>query len=135
MNKNNKEIRWRQRFANFNKAFKQLEKFLNKTELNELEKQGLIKSFEYTYELSWKTLQDFLKEKGYQDINGPRPVVEQSFTDGYIIDGRGWMKMHKSRNLTSHTYNQETADEIVNEIINSFYHLFLDLNNKLENEQ
>jgi hypothetical protein len=52
-----------------------------------MEQQGLIKAFEYTFELSWKTLQDLLKHKGYRDILGPRPVIEQSFQDGYINDG------------------------------------------------
>ena len=108
-----KDIRWKQRFYNFKKAFSQLEKFMMKKELNELEKQGLIKAFEYTYELAWKSLQDLLIEKGYNNIKGPKPVIEQSFKDGYIIDGKGWMRMHQSRNLTSHTYNEETAEEIL----------------------
>lgn len=92
------EERWIQRFSNFKKAFKQLERFLKVEELNELEQQGLIKSFEYTYELSWKTLQDLLKSKGYRDIYGPKPVIEQSFQDNYIEDGEKWLKMHLSRN-------------------------------------
>jgi len=71
--------RWQQRFINFNKAFSQLERFMQEEELNEMEEQGLIKAFEYTYELSWKTLQDLLKDKGYTDIIGPKSVIEQSF--------------------------------------------------------
>ncbi len=78
------EIRWIQRFNNFNKALGQLERFLSEEALNEMEEQGLIKAFEYTFELSWKTLQDPLKENGYSGIVGPRPVFEQSFNDGYI---------------------------------------------------
>jgi len=113
MDNNTKDIRWHQRFSSFNKAFSQLDRFVAKEELNEMEEQGLIKAFEYTYELSWKTLQDLLKEKGYSDISGPRPVIEQSFQDGYIIRGKEWLRMHNSRNLTSHTYDKETAEEIV----------------------
>ena len=109
MNKKDKDIRWQQRFSNFNKAFSQLERFIAKKKLNEMEEQGLIKAFEYTYELSWKTLQDLLKDKGYSNIAGPRPVIEQSFQDAYIINGNSWMQMHKSRNLTSHTYDEDTA--------------------------
>jgi len=133
MNKN-KDIRWKQRFVNFSKAFNQLERFVEVEDLNEMEAQGLIKAFEYTYELSWKTLQDLLKEKGYKDIIGPRPVIEQSFQNGYIFDGNAWMSMHKSRNLTSHTYNEETAKEIVEAIRNVYCQLFKDLQIRLEEE-
>ena len=131
----NKDIRWLQRFNNFNKAFKQLEKFNQAQNLNEMERQGLIKAFEYTFELSWKTLQDLLKDKGYIDIVGPRPVIEQCFQDGYIADGIGWMRMHKSRNLTSHTYDEETAEEIITQIRSEYYSLLKDLIIKLEIEK
>jgi nucleotidyltransferase substrate binding protein (TIGR01987 family) len=130
----NKDIRWKQRFVNFNKAFNQLKRFVEVEKLNEMEAQGLIKAFEYTYELSWKTLQDLLKEKGYKGISGPRPVIEQCFQDGYISDGKAWMSMYKSRNLTSHTYNEETAEEIVEAIGSVYYQLFKNLQIKLEEE-
>lgn len=131
----NKDVRWHQRFINFNKAFGQLERFMKKEKLNEMEAQGLIKAFEYTYELSWKTLQDLLKEKGYSDIVGPKPVIEQSFQDGYITDGKGWMRMHTSRNLTSHTYDEETAGEIIESIRNEYFYLLTCLKERLEDEQ
>ena len=129
-----KDIRWQQRFGNFKKAFFQLEKFISKEELNELEEQGLIKAFEFTYELAWKTLQDLLKNKGYENINGPKPVIEQSFQDAYIKDGKGWIRMHKSRNLTSHTYNEEIAIEIVEGIKESYFDLLNDLKIRLDKE-
>ncbi|MFN5416637.1 MAG: nucleotidyltransferase substrate binding protein [Flavobacteriia bacterium] len=131
----NSDIRWEQRFSNFKKAFAQLERFIAEKELNEMEEQGLIKAFEYTYELSWKTLQDLLKDKGYQDILGPKPVVEQAFQDAYIVDGTAWMQMHKSRNLTSHTYDEETADEIIEKIRSVYFDLFHKLKIRLEQEQ
>ncbi len=130
----NKDIRWQQRFSNFNKAFDQLQRFVRHHDLNEMEIQGLIKAFEYTFELSWKTLQDLLKEKGYFDIIGPKPVIEQSFQDGYISDGKGWMRMHKSRNLTSHTYDEDTAREIVTSIRDDYFVLFGQLQKRLEEE-
>jgi nucleotidyltransferase substrate binding protein (TIGR01987 family) len=111
-----------------------LERFIAEEELNEMEEQGLIKAFEYTYELSWKTLQDLLKEKGYNDILGPKPVIEQSFQDGYIIKGKEWLKMHSSRNLTTHSYDKETADEIVLQIRENYFGLFKELQIKLEEE-
>ncbi len=135
MTDNNKDIRWQQRFSNYTKAFNQLERFMLKEDLNEMEEQGLIKAFEYTYELSWKTLQDLLKEKGYLDIVGPRPVIEQSFQDGYIADGKGWMEMHKSRNLTSHTYDEETAVEIIAAIRETYFDLLKELKVRLDKEK
>ena len=134
MTTQNSDIRWEQRFINFNKAFSQLERFIQQDELNEMEEQGLIKAFEYTYELSWKTLQDLLKEKGYVDVIGPKPVIEQSFQDGYIQDGKGWMRMHISRNLTSHTYDEETAEEIIKSIRGEYFTLMQNLVIRLKKE-
>jgi hypothetical protein len=77
-----KDIRWEQRLSNFRKALAKLEEGIHtlKTEpLSELEKEGLIQRFEYTYELAWKTLQDLFKFKGYQDIAGPNPTLQQAF--------------------------------------------------------
>ncbi|MDA3942283.1 MAG: nucleotidyltransferase substrate binding protein [Bacteroidetes bacterium] len=131
----NKDIRWQQRFMNFKKAFNQLSKFIEHKELNEMEQQGLIKAFEYTYELSWKTLQDLLRDKGYSQIAGPKPVIEQSFQDGYIRDGKGWMRMHQSRNLASHTYDEETAAALIEGIRNEYFYLLQNLFNRLEEEK
>lgn len=125
-------IRWKQRLINFTKATNQLAVFVHQKELNLLEAQGLIKAFEYTYELGWKTLQDFYKHKGLEHIIGPKPVIEQSFKDGIIKDGKGWVDMHKSRNLTSHTYNEETATDIVNAIHTSYFNLLKELEETLQ---
>ncbi len=135
MTEENKDIRWQQRFSNFNKAFRKLEKYVGQKEMNELEEQGLIKSFEYTYELAWKTLQDLLHHIGYKDIRGPKPVIEQCFQDGFISHGEAWIRMQNSKNLTSHTYNQETANEIVESINSEYYYLFKDLQKRLEEER
>ena len=128
------EKRWEQRFRNDSKALGQLELFISKGELNSMEEQGLIKAFEYTFELAWKTLQDFLREQGYPDIAGPRPTIEQSFQDGYIVDGEGWMRMQRSRNLTSHTYNEDTATEIAAMIKTEYIQLFRSLFARLTKE-
>jgi len=112
----NKDVRWIQRFSNYKKAFDKLEKYCSVENMNEMEEQGLIKAFEYTYELAWKTLQDLLHEKGFEQIVGPKPVIDQSFQNGYIQNGQAWVRMHKSRNLTSHTYDSLTAEEIATEI-------------------
>lgn len=125
------DIRWIQRFGNFRKAFAQLQKFIDKGELSELEKQGLIKAFEYTYELAWNTLKDFLLYKGQSDIYGSRDAIRKAFNSGLISDGEGWMDMLQSRNKTSHTYNEETAEEIVEAVFSRYYSLFSLLQQKL----
>ena len=112
MNQQNKDIRWEQRFSNFSKAFGQLLKYKEKQELNEMEKQGLIKAFEFTYDLAWNTLKDYLEYQGIQGVIGSRDATRYAFSNELISDGEGWMKMLESRNKTSHTYNEETAEEI-----------------------
>lgn len=134
LEKMQKDIRWKQRFNNFKKASEQLKDAVELEDYSDLERQGLIKAFEFTFELSWKTLQDLLEEKGYKEIKGPKPVIQQAFKDGYIWDGEGWMKMYESRNLASHTYDENTAKEIACDIIDKYYDLFKSLINKLEKE-
>ena len=103
----NKDIRWQQRFNNYLKALKQLEKFIDKGDaLNELEEQGMIKAFEYTYELAWNTIKDFYEGQGEANIQGSRDAIQLAFKRGLISDGDAWMEMIKDRNRTSHTYNQ-----------------------------
>lgn len=130
----NKDIRWIQRFSNYKKAFDKLEKYCSVVNMNEMEEQGLIKAFEYTYELAWKTLQDLLHEKGFEQVVGPKPVIDQSFQNGYIQNGQAWVRMHKSRNLTSHTYDSLTAEEIASEIRQEYVFLLTELKEKLQNE-
>ncbi len=131
MTSGKQDIRWIQRFSNYQKALAQLQKFIDKGELSELEKQGLIKAFEYTYELAWNTMKDFLTYKGQSDIYGSRDAIRKAFTLGLIHDGEGWMDMLQSRNKTSHTYNEETAEEITSAVVTSYYPLFQELKEKL----
>ena len=126
------DIRWKQRFSNFNKALGQLQKFIDKGELSELEEQGLIKAFEYTYELAWNTIKDFLEFSGQSDIYGSRDAIRKGFQLGLIKNGDGWMDMLKSRNKTSHTYNEETAREINHAVVTIDYDLFIQLRHKFE---
>ena len=128
----NKDVRWIQRFANFQKAFGQLKKFIDKGELSELEDQGLIKSFEYTFELAWTTLKDFLEYRGQSDIYGSRDAIRKAFQLNLIDDGENWMDMLVSRNRTSHTYNKETAEEICQAVKKVYFSLFQQLENKMD---
>lgn len=127
-----KDIRWEQRFSNYQKALAQLQKFIDKGILSELEKQGLIKAFEYTYELAWNTLKDFLEYQGQTNIYGSRDTIRKAFELGLIDKGESWMDMLKSRNKTSHTYNEETAEEICRAVVDEYYLLFIQLKTKLE---
>jgi len=112
----NYEKRWIQRFNNYLKALDQLNDAVgiyNSRELSVLEEQGLIQSFEYTHELAWNVIKDFLEYKGNQNIYGSRDATKEAFSYGLITQGDIWMGMIKSRNKTTHTYNRETAKEIV----------------------
>ncbi len=126
------DIRWIQRFANYRKALGQLEKFILKGELSELEEQGLIKAFEYTYELGWNTMKDYLYYQGIVDVAGSRDTIREAFKINLINDGEEWMNMLVSRNLTSHSYNEDTADEIASAVVNTYFSLFKNLETKLE---
>lgn len=128
----NNDIRWIQRFNNFAKALAQLAKFIAKGDLNELEKQGLIQCFEYTYELAWNTLKDFYENQAETDIQGSKDAIRLAFKRGLIENGEAWMSMIKSRTLTSHTYNEDLADEIVTAIQNGYYQEFVELQKKLK---
>lgn len=130
----NVDIRWIQRFNNFNKAFAQLENAVEKGNYSELERQGLIKAFEFTYELAWNTLKDFLQANGYVDIVGSKDTIRLAFKVGLIEDGDNWMNMIKSRNLSAHTYNQDTAEEIQVSIQNTYYFLFKLFQERMQSE-
>ena len=126
------DIRWKQRLDNFSKALRQLTKFIEKGELNELEQQGLIQSFEYTYELAWNTIKDLFEEQGQTDIIGSRDAFRLAFKRGLIENGETWMEMIKSRVLTSHTYNEEIANAIAHSIVTAYYREFVLLQAKFE---
>ncbi|HOP40040.1 MAG TPA: nucleotidyltransferase substrate binding protein [Geobacteraceae bacterium] len=132
---NQQDIRWQQRFSNYRKALLQLGRAVElcrQRQLSELEEQGLIQAFEYTYELAWNVLRDFLTYQGSRDLYGSRDTIREAFSAGLIEDGEGWMDMLKDRNRTSHTYNQETADEIARNIAHRYHDLFVALRQKME---
>ena len=106
-------------------------KFIEKGELNELERQGLIQSFEYTYELAWNTIKDFFEHQGQTDILGSRDAFRLAFKRGLVEQGDIWMDMIKSRILTSHSYNEELAAEVALQITARYYPEFVKLHAKL----
>ena len=126
------DIRWKQRFYNYQKALIQLTKFIEKGELSELEEQGIIKAFEYTYELAWNVIKDYYQEQGEVSIQGSRDAFRLAFQRGLIADGDNWMKMIKSRIASVHTYNLEVARQISQDIHDIYFQLFIELREKME---
>ena len=127
------DVRWKQRFQNFQLALKTMEpitEFAAARSLSEIEKQALIKTFEYTYELAWNVMKDYLEYQGFTDLTGPRSSIREAFKRGLITEGEDWMEMIKIRNLTSHTYDQQTAEKVASNIVSVFYPLFKTLEAK-----
>lgn len=129
---NTKDIRWIQRFSNYKRALSQLERFIAKGSLNEFEEQGLIQAFEYTHELAWNVLRDYLIEQGNSMIHGSRDATREAFKLGLLLDGETWMDMISDRNRTSHTYNQVVAKSIAENITVRFFPLFLALRETMQ---
>lgn len=125
------DIRWQQRFSNYCRALAQLETFLEPPSLNEREQQGLIKAFEYTFELAWNTLRDLLRSQGDATLLGSRDTLREAFRLGLLENGEAWMLMIQDRNLTSHTYNRPTADAIAVNIVGSYLPCFQQLRRAL----
>lgn len=126
------DTRWIQRFTHFEKTLKQLNQFIEKGELNDLEKQGLIQSFEYCYELAWNTMKDYLEMQGATDIHGSRDTIRLAFRRGIIANGETWMDMIKSRALTSHTYDETLCEEISEKILLLYFGAFKIFSDKMK---
>jgi nucleotidyltransferase substrate binding protein (TIGR01987 family) len=115
----NPDIRWKQRFQNFGRAFVLLREALERKpeNLSLLEKEGVIQRFEYTFELAWKTLKDYLEDGGLViSPVTPRQVIKESFAAKVISDGEVWIRMLDNRNLVSHTYDSSVFEQSVKAI-------------------
>lgn len=146
-------IRWEQRFSNYVKALKKLtqaieyinqnvldkEESLDENDLNdildEMIKEGLIQRFEYTHELAWNVMKDYAKYQGNFEVGGSRDATREAFQLNLVSDGKIWMDMIGSLNKTSHTYDEDIADEIYNRILNDYYPAFLELQKNLESKR
>jgi nucleotidyltransferase substrate binding protein (TIGR01987 family) len=121
------DLRWKQRFNNYLRALQTLTEAVGLAQtrdLSNLEEQGMIQGFEFTHELAWNVLKDYLEEKGFVGIIGSKDATRLAFKNGLIDDGEAWMDMIKARNLSSHTYNQETAEDISGKILKHYYPAF-----------
>ncbi|GHB26611.1 nucleotidyltransferase substrate binding protein [Mongoliitalea lutea] len=143
-----KDIRWEQRFSNYKKALAKLDeavlrikedypsgkdgKIAEDSFLDDILKEGLIQRFEYTHELAWNVMKDFLEAAGNTEIYGSKDATRAAFSAGLITNGDIWMDMIKSRNKTSHTYNEETADAIFFKIIEDYIQEFQAFNSKMD---
>lgn len=127
----NEDIRWKQRFSNFKKATLQLTEFINKKELNKFEVQGLIQCFEYTFELAWKTMKDYLEFQGFV-VKSPRNTIQTAFQIELITDGHTWIDALEKRNLMAHTYDEDKAAEAEELIRKEYYKAIKELSIKLE---
>lgn len=124
------DIRWKQRFSNYKKATSQLTEFIKKGELNKFEVQGLIQCFEYTFELAWKTMKDYLELEGFE-VKSPRGTIQTAFQIQLITDGHIWIDALNKRNLMAHTYDEEVAKEAEELIKLKYYPAIKELLNKL----
>jgi nucleotidyltransferase substrate binding protein (TIGR01987 family) len=124
------DIRWQQRFHNYTNALQTLTEAIElgqQRPLSKLEKQGLIQGFEFTHELGWNVLKDYLESKGYTGLIGSRDATRTAFKNELIADGDACMDMIKARNQSSHTYNLDVAESIAQDILQRFYPAFVAL--------
>lgn len=133
-----RDIRWIQRFNNYKKALARLTEAVDMEldTMNDLEMNGLIQRFEFTFELAWKTLWDLLKYKGHSQLPDTVAIVlNHAIAEGLLPDAVNWRKMRQSRNRTSHTYDEGTAKEIATDTVEIYHALFIQLETRLEVER
>lgn len=128
----NNDIRWKQRFKNFEKAMGHLENALAIDDPDLLQKAGIIQFFEMSYELAWNVLKDYLEEQGFIDVNSPRSAIKKAFEIGLIENGHVWMNLLLDRNLTAHTYDEEKATEVEELIHERYFPLLMQLYQNLK---
>lgn len=127
------DIRWQQRLENFEKAFDMLNKALSIKSPSDVERAGLIQFYEMAFELSWKTMKDYLAYQGYS-TNSPRDTIKQSFQSELITNGHLWLQALSDRNLTVHTYDEKKAKAVEKSIRDDYYPLIQTLITRLRLE-
>lgn len=131
------DIRWKQRFSNYQKALSRLVEAIElsqKRHLSMLEQQGLIKAFEFTQELAWKVMKDFFQYQGNSMITGSRDAIREAFKNRLIEDGEGWLETITSRNQTAQTYDEETALAIIETITARYLKLFTQFSTQMQQQ-
>ena len=130
----NGEIRWKQRFQNFEKSLNYLEHAMQIQNPDIIQKAGLIQFFEMGFELSWNVMKEYMEEQGFLELRSPRDTIKKAFEIQLIADGHAWLQTLQNRNLTSHTYDEETAVKVVAEIQSVYYPLLKEIYNRLKPE-
>lgn len=125
------EDRWKQRYQNLLKAFNLFEQAETAGELSRLEEEGLIQRFEYTFELAWKTLKDYLQSQGVA-ATFPRQVIKEAFQAKMLSDGEVWLEILDKRNQLSHTFDETAFEESVHAVRNRYYAAVAELVHTLE---
>lgn len=132
-----KDIRWIQRYDNYKKALNSLSSAVEISKdrpLSDLEEQGLIQAFEYTFELAWNVMKDFFEYQAEEGIRGSRDAIRLAFNRGLIAEGHIWMDMIESRIKSSHTYNEGVAHEITEKVLSNYHKCFIDFKNTMIKE-
>ena len=128
--------RWEQKLSSYRKALRRLAEVVNVAkvrDLNEFEADGLIQRFEFTFELAWKLMKSYADYQGVdKEIMGSRDAIRWGFENGLIAESDVWMEMIKRRNDTSHTYDEDTATEVVNRVENVYYQAFVSFYDKMK---
>ena len=106
-----RDIRWKQRFENFQRAFLKLKEAIEKPGLNELERDGLIQQFEFTIDLGWKVLKDYLEEKGFAFKPSPKDSIREAQRAGFIDYGQDLIDGLQMRNELSHDFSGEKFEK------------------------
>jgi len=134
----NNELRWKQRFQNFEKAYNTLNRALARLEEepeDEMVQMATVQAFEFTFELSWNTMKDYLEDEGFDDVKNSKKTIRIAFQAELISDAEGWLGIIEKRNLASHTYNQIILEETIKYIKDEFFplarKLFEDLKKRL----
>jgi len=127
------DVRWKQRFDNFSKALVFLSEAVAKQNPSDLEKAGIIQAYEFTFELAWKTLMDFLQWNKVE-VRYPKDTIKEAFRFGLIEEGEKWMDMLDKRNLMSHTYNETNAEMAHSLVLNNYFAEIKKLHDKLKTE-
>lgn len=128
------DIWWKQRFQNYSDALAHLRfAVMEINNPNDLEKEGTIQRFEFTHELAWKVMKDYLEYEGITGITGSRSATREAFNKGLISEGQVWMEMIESRNKTVHTYLDDILKREYNLIVNKYFSLFESFYDKMKN--
>ena len=126
--------RWQQRLGDFENALSRLNEALTKESFNELEKDGVIQRFEFTFELAWKTLKDYLEDQGFADVSSPKKVLSKAFQENLFTDDALWLKMLADRNSLSHLYKKEMSEKVFENVKNDYAKALHDLSVEFKKE-